>query len=92
MAGSPHTQSTHIYNVTDRTYNNELLAEYDWDALKRAVQSNKLQVTSDGRWLADPDATEHITLTPHGSVRLVWRERVSPVDRGIIPFDVAVEH
>ena len=56
--------------------------------MKRAVQANKLQVTSDGRWLADPDATEHITLTPHGSVRLISRERASPVDRGIIPFDV----
>ena len=56
--------------------------------MKRAVQSSKLQVTSDGRSLADPDATGQITLTPHGSVRLVPRERASPADRGIVPFDV----
>ena len=47
-----------------------------------------MQVTSDGRWLAEHDATEQITLTPHGSVRLVSRERASPADRGIVPFDV----
>ena len=34
---------TYIYSVIDRTYNKELLAEYDWDWLKRAVQANKLQ-------------------------------------------------
>ena len=47
-----------------------------------------MQVTSDGRCLADPAATEQITLTPHGTVRLISRERLSPADRGIVLFDV----
>ena len=63
---------TYIYNVIDRTYNNELLAEYDWDWLKRTVQDSNLQVTSDGRWLADPDEAGKITLTH------TWRCEVNP--------------
>ena len=38
--------------------------------------------------MVDPAATEQITLTPHGTVRLISRERLSPADRGIVPFDV----
>ena len=38
--------------------------------------------------MADPDETGQITLTQHGSVRLVPRERASPTDRGTVPFDV----
>ena len=78
----------YIYSVIDRTYNKALLAEYDWVWLKQAVQANKLQVTSDGRWLADPDETGQVVLTPQGRVMLVPRERVSPSDRGFVPFDV----
>ena len=47
-----------------------------------------MQVTSDGRWLADPGETGQIMRTPHGSVRLVPHERASPADRGIVPVDV----
>ena len=57
-----------IYSVIDRTYSKELLAEYDWGWLKDAAQASKLQATSDGRWLADPDETGQITLTPRGNV------------------------
>ena len=78
----------YIHNVIDRNANEELLAEYDWEWLKRAVQANKLQVTSDGRWLANQDACEQITLTPQGRVRLISRGRAPPADRGAVPCDV----
>ena len=55
---------TYIYSVIDRTYNKELLAEHEWNRLQQAVQANRLQVTSDGRWLADPAAIEQITAHP----------------------------
>ena len=38
--------------------------------------------------MADLAATEQITLTPHGTVRLISRERLSPADRGTLPYDV----
>ena len=78
----------YIYSVIDRTYNQELLTEYGWAWLNQAVQTNKLQVTSDGRWLADPDETGEITLTPQGRVMLVPQDRASPTDRGLVPFDM----
>ena len=71
----------YVHNVIDRNANKELLAEYGWGWLKTTVQANKLQVTSDGRWLADQDASEQIALTPQGRVRLISRERASPADR-----------
>ena len=76
------THLTYIYSVVDRTCNKELHAEIEWSWLEQAVQANRLQVTSDGRWLADPEATEQITLTPHGTVRVILLERLSPADRG----------
>ena len=60
--------------------------ECNW--LQQAFQASRLQVPSDGQWLADPEATEQIVFTPHGTVRLISRERLSPADRGIVPFDV----
>ena len=56
--------------------------------LKTAVQANRLQVTSNGRWLTNQEASERITLIPQGRVQLISRERASPADRGIVPFDV----
>ena len=56
--------------------------------LVTASSSSQSVVTSDGRWLVDCAATEQITLTPHGTVRLISHERLSPADRGTVPFGV----
>ena len=51
------------------------------------MQANKLEVTSNGLWVVQEPAHE-ISLTPQGRVQVLSRERESPSDRGIVPFDV----
>ena len=63
------------------------MAEYDWEWLKSVVQANRLEVTSNGLWLAQ-EPEHQISLTPQGRVQLLSRERELPSDRGIVPFDV----
>ena len=64
------------------------MAEHDWEWLNTAVQANKLEVTSSSLWLTNREPTERISLTPHGRVKLLSRERDLPSDRGVVPFDV----
>ena len=45
------------HKVIEGYANKKLLAEYDWEWLKTAVQANKLQVTSNGRWLSNQQAS-----------------------------------
>ena len=42
----------------------------------------------DDGWLTLPRRNKLRTLTPHGTVRLISRERLSPADRGIVSFYV----
>jgi len=59
----------YMHSVIDRNANKELLAEHDGEWLKTAAQENRLQVTSNGRWLTKQEASELITLTPQGRVQ-----------------------
>ena len=61
---------TYIHNVIDRNSNRELLAEHDWEWLKAAVQANRLEMTSTGRWLANEESAEQISFDASGQSKI----------------------
>ena len=67
----------YISFVVDNSHGVELHAEYLDYWILRAVQNDRLEVTSAGIWI-DLDSDTQITLTPCGYVRLVSRDRLSP--------------
>ena len=79
---------TYIHNVIGRHADKELLTDDDWPRLKSAAQANRLEVTSSGLWLTPQESVVQISLTPQGRAKLLSRERETPSDRGVVPFDV----
>ena len=64
------------------------MVEYDWPWLKSVVQANMLEVTSGGLWMTCQESVVQISLTRQGRVKFLSRERETPSDRGVVPFDV----
>ena len=79
----------YVHNVIDRHADKELFADDDWHWLKSAVQANKLDVTNAALWQDPKESSVQIALTPKGNVRLLSRERGTPVERGVVQLDIS---